>query len=112
PGRRTTERSLRNARCSDDVRLGIPGGPKGFRHMASRLGHVNRRAKIVCTLGPAVDGPERLRELVAAGMDVARLNFSHGAHAEHERRYHGVREAAAASGRPIGILADLQGPKI
>jgi len=73
---------------------------------------VNRRAKIVCTLGPAVDGPDRLRELVAAGMDVARLNFSHGEHAEHEQRYHGVREAAAASGRPVGILADLQGPKI
>jgi pyruvate kinase len=73
---------------------------------------VNRRAKIVCTLGPAVDSPERVRELVAAGMDVARLNFSHGDHAEHEARYHRVREAAAESGRAVGILADLQGPKI
>jgi pyruvate kinase len=73
---------------------------------------VNRRAKIVCTLGPAVDSPERVRELVAAGMDVARLNFSHGDHAEHEQRYHRVREAAAESGRAVGILADLQGPKI
>jgi pyruvate kinase len=73
---------------------------------------VNRRAKIVCTLGPAVDGPVRMRELVAAGMDVARLNFSHGEHAEHEERYHRVREAAAEAGRVVGILADLQGPKI
>jgi pyruvate kinase len=73
---------------------------------------VNRRAKIVCTLGPAVDGPERMRELIAAGMDVARLNFSHGDHAEHEMRYHLVRETASEAGRVVGILADLQGPKI
>jgi pyruvate kinase len=73
---------------------------------------VKRRAKIVCTLGPAVDGADRIRELVEAGMDVARLNFSHGSHAEHERRYKWVREASAAVDRPIGILADLQGPKI
>jgi pyruvate kinase len=73
---------------------------------------VNRRAKIVCTLGPAVDGPERMRELVAAGMDVARLNFSHGDHADHEARYHRVRQTAAEAGRVVGILADLQGPKI
>jgi len=73
---------------------------------------VNRRAKIVCTLGPAVDGPDRIRELVAAGMDLARLNFSHGDHAEHQQRHNWVREAAAAMERPVGILADLQGPKI
>jgi len=73
---------------------------------------VNRRAKIVCTLGPAVDGTERIRELVAAGMDVARLNFSHGDHEEHQQRYTWVREAAAALQKPVGILADLQGPKI
>ena len=73
---------------------------------------VTRRAKIVCTLGPATDHPGRVRELVDAGMDVARLNFSHGTHAEHESRYHEVREAAAAAGRAVGILADLQGPKI
>jgi pyruvate kinase len=73
---------------------------------------VNRRAKIVCTLGPAVDGPDRMRELVAAGMDVARLNFSHGDHADHAMRYNLVRQASADAGRPIGILADLQGPKI
>ncbi|KAB8168749.1 pyruvate kinase [Streptomyces sp. 3MP-14] len=71
-----------------------------------------RRAKIVCTLGPATDSLERITELVEAGMDVARLNLSHGAHREHELRYQRVRKAAAESGRSVGILADLQGPKI
>ncbi|MGH8827560.1 MAG: pyruvate kinase [Jiangellaceae bacterium] len=71
-----------------------------------------RRAKIVCTLGPATDGPERLRELITAGMDVARFNLSHGSHAEHEKRYADVREAAATLGRNVGVLVDLQGPKI
>jgi pyruvate kinase len=73
---------------------------------------VNRRAKIVCTIGPATASPERLRGLAEAGMDVARLNFSHGTHADHERTYQLVRETAEAVGRPIGVLADLQGPKI
>jgi pyruvate kinase len=73
---------------------------------------VNRRAKIVCTLGPAVASPERIRGLADAGMDVARLNFSHGSHEDHQQMYRLVREAAQASGRAIGILADLQGPKI
>jgi pyruvate kinase len=73
---------------------------------------VARRAKIVCTLGPATDTPERCRALVEAGMDVARLNFSHGEHAEHGRRYHEVRQAAEAAGRNVAVLADLQGPKI
>ena len=73
---------------------------------------VTRRAKIVCTLGPAVSTPERIRGLVDAGMDVARMNFSHGSHDDHERVYRMVREAAKASGRAVGILADLQGPKI
>ncbi|RKN42366.1 pyruvate kinase [Streptomyces hoynatensis] len=71
-----------------------------------------RRAKIVCTLGPATDSYERIAALVEAGMDVARLNLSHGAHREHELRYQRVRRAAAEKGRSIGILADLQGPKI
>jgi pyruvate kinase len=73
---------------------------------------VIRHAKIVCTLGPATDTPERARALVEAGMDVARLNFSHGAHAEHGRRYHEVRQAAQAANRNVAVLADLQGPKI
>lgn len=73
---------------------------------------VTRRAKIVCTIGPASASPERLRELAEAGMDVARLNFSHGTHDDHDRAYHLVRQTAKVVGRPIGILADLQGPKI
>jgi pyruvate kinase len=73
---------------------------------------VTRRAKIVCTLGPATASPERIRGLVDAGMDVARLNFSHGTHDDHEQVYRRVREAADATGRAIGVLADLQGPKI
>ncbi|MEV1011106.1 pyruvate kinase [Streptomyces sp. NPDC049881] len=71
-----------------------------------------RRAKIVCTLGPATDSYERIAALVEAGMDVARLNLSHGAHREHELRYQRVRRAAGEKGRSVGILADLQGPKI
>ncbi|MFT4081326.1 MAG: pyruvate kinase [Nocardioides sp.] len=71
-----------------------------------------RRAKIVCTLGPAVGTERRIRELVYAGMDVARLNMSHGSQDEHAERYRMVREAADASGRGVGIFADLQGPKI
>jgi pyruvate kinase len=71
-----------------------------------------RRAKIVCTLGPAVDSYDQLKALVEAGMNVARFNFSHGTHAEHEERYHRVRKVAEETGRAIGVLADLQGPKI
>ncbi|MDQ2850589.1 pyruvate kinase [Dermatophilaceae bacterium Sec6.4] len=71
-----------------------------------------RRAKIVCTLGPATSSAERCRELVEAGMDVARLNLSHGAYEDHEIVYHNLRKAAEDSGRPLAILCDLQGPKI
>ncbi|HEX5090282.1 MAG TPA: pyruvate kinase [Nocardioides sp.] len=71
-----------------------------------------RRAKIVCTLGPATSSAERIKELVAAGMDVARLNMSHGTHEDHAETYRLVREASDASGHGVGILADLQGPKI
>jgi pyruvate kinase len=73
---------------------------------------MTRRAKIVCTLGPSTDTPERARALVEAGMNVARLNFSHGDHADHGRRFREVREAADAAGRNVATLADLQGPKI
>jgi len=71
-----------------------------------------RRAKIVCTLGPATSSTERIRELVDAGMDVARLNLSHGTHAEHAEVYRRIRQASDDTGHSIGILADLQGPKI
>lgn len=71
-----------------------------------------RRAKIVCTMGPAVESPEKAAELVAAGMNVARLNLSHGGYDEHEYRLNLVRKAAADAGKPVAILVDLQGPKI
>ncbi len=71
-----------------------------------------RRTKIVCTLGPATATQDRIRELVESGMDVARLNFSHGEHADHADNYKMVRAAADETGRAGGILADLQGPKI
>jgi pyruvate kinase len=71
-----------------------------------------RRAKIVCTLGPAVASQEGIASLIEAGMDVARMNLSHGSYADHERIYEWVRQAADAAGRGVGILVDLQGPKI
>ncbi|MFE0687505.1 pyruvate kinase [Streptomyces sp. JH002] len=71
-----------------------------------------RRSKIVCTLGPAVDSYEQLKALIDAGMNVARFNFSHGSHQEHEERYHRVRKASEDTGVAVGVLADLQGPKI
>ena len=73
---------------------------------------MSRRGKIVCTLGPATATDETVRALVDAGMDVARLNFSHGGYPDHEATYKRVRAASDASGRAVGILADLQGPKI
>lgn len=73
---------------------------------------MKRRAKIVCTLGPAVATREGIRGLVDAGMDVARLNFSHGDHEGHARLFGWIREVAEETGRSVGVLADLQGPKI
>jgi len=73
---------------------------------------LDRRTKIVCTLGPAVASEDAILRLVQDGMDVARLNFSHGDHADHEQNYNWVRSATDATGRAVGILADLQGPKI
>lgn len=73
---------------------------------------LDRRTKIVCTLGPAVASEDAILRLVEDGMDVARLNFSHGDHADHEQNYNWVRSATDATGRAVGILADLQGPKI
>ncbi|HXA57537.1 MAG TPA: pyruvate kinase [Streptosporangiaceae bacterium] len=73
---------------------------------------MSRRAKIVSTIGPACSSREQILALVQAGIDVARLNMSHGSYAQHEEVYGYLREAAAITGRGIGILADLQGPKI
>jgi pyruvate kinase len=71
-----------------------------------------RRAKIVATLGPALDDPDRLRAAIAAGIDVVRLNFSHGTKEEHRERLDLVHDIAAGLGRNVGSLGDLQGPKI
>ena len=71
-----------------------------------------RSAKIVCTLGPASNSPEMIVRLMRAGMDVARLNFSHGTHKDHALTIKRLREASARLTTPIAILADLQGPKI
>lgn len=73
---------------------------------------MSRRTKIVCTLGPASSDPSTIRALVRAGMDVARLNFSHGTHEEHMQRIEAVRDAAQETNRDVAILQDLQGPKI
>jgi pyruvate kinase len=71
-----------------------------------------RRAKIVCTMGPAVESSEKVHELIAAGMNMARLNLSHGGYDEHQSRLDLVRSVAAETNQPIAILVDLQGPKI
>ena len=71
-----------------------------------------RNAKIVATLGPASNTKETIQALFEAGADVFRLNFSHGSHADHQRNYEIIREIESELGRPIGILMDLQGPKL
>jgi pyruvate kinase len=73
---------------------------------------ISRHSKIVCTIGPATRSPRMIRKLLQAGMDVARLNFSHGTHDEHAQSMALLREAAIGMKKPIAILADLQGPKI
>lgn len=73
---------------------------------------MSRRAKIVCTLGPATSNAEQMTALIAAGLDVARLNLSHGNHGDHLKHYQLVRAGCDAVGRSVGVLADLQGPKI
>ena len=72
----------------------------------------HRFAKIIATLGPATSAPETIRSLFAAGVDVFRLNFSHGSHDGHRRCFEAIREVESATGRPIGVLLDLQGPKL
>ena len=71
-----------------------------------------RRAKIVCTMGPAVESVEKVSELIRAGMNVARLNLSHGGYEEHQNRLDLVRAEAARVKKPVAIMVDLQGPKI
>ena len=71
-----------------------------------------RRAKIVCTLGPSTSSYEQIKTLIQSGMNVARLNMSHGEHSVHAESYSNVRRAASELGVGVGIVADLQGPKI
>ncbi|MBZ4418545.1 pyruvate kinase [Myxococcus sp. RHSTA-1-4] len=71
-----------------------------------------RKAKIICTLGPSSDTPEVIEGLIRAGMNVARLNFSHGTHEEHRQRVATIRKVAKRLGMPVAILQDIQGPKI
>jgi pyruvate kinase len=71
-----------------------------------------RRTKIVCTLGPASSSPERVQSLITAGMDVARINFSHGTHEQHAATIRHVREQGERLSRPVAIIGDLQGPKL
>src|SRR4051812_4209185 len=73
---------------------------------------ISRRAKIVCTIGPAVDNREGIRGLIEAGMDVARLNFSHGTQEEHVQRTELIRQESAARGKQVALLQDLGVPKI
>ncbi len=73
---------------------------------------ISRHSKIVCTIGPVTRSPRMIRKLIQAGMDVARLNFSHGTHEEHAQGIAMLREASVTLEKPIAILADLQGPKI
>src|SRR2546425_10384161 len=72
----------------------------------------SRRAKIICTIGPSSNAEPILRELMQLGMDVARLNFSHGSHQDHAHNIDTLRRVAEQAGRTICILQDLQGPKI
>src|ERR1700735_2187945 len=73
---------------------------------------MSRRAKIVCTLGPATSSQEQITALISAGMDVARLNMSHGSQADHLTSYQRLGAGSHSTGRPVAILPDLQGPKI
>lgn len=78
----------------------------------AEINAMNKRTKIVCTLGPASSNPEVLEQLIRSGLDVARLNFSHGDHDYHRKVFQMVREVSRDVGRSVAILQDLQGPKI
>ena len=71
-----------------------------------------RKTKIVCTIGPASESEEMLEKLMNAGMNVARLNFSHGSHEEHKARIDSIRKVSKKLGKTIGILLDTKGPEI
>ncbi|MCL1599680.1 MAG: pyruvate kinase, partial [Actinomycetia bacterium] len=73
---------------------------------------MHRKTKIIATLGPATSTPEAIEKLITRGMNVARLNFSHGEHQEHEARYTLVRRISSDMGVPVAVMQDIQGPKI
>src|SRR6185503_5473786 len=100
--------------CGPEGRGFEPHHPPQLHYSRPEAGlpAMKRRAKIVCTLGPATSSPEKIRELVDAGMDVARLNLSHGTREEHAAVYKNVRAASDAAQRAVAVLVDLQGPKI
>src|SRR5204863_704649 len=85
---------------------------KALATAAGQTSVLRRRAKIICTIGPSCNSEPVLRDLMRLGMDVARLNFSHGSHNDHARSIQRLRETAQKEGRTICILQDLQGPKI
>ncbi|HID65185.1 MAG TPA: pyruvate kinase, partial [Anaerolineae bacterium] len=88
------------------------GGDRGRVHRWSVGRDRMRRTKIVCTLGPASQSEETMREMIRAGMDVARINFSHGSHEIHARNIALVRRLAREEGQVLAVLCDLQGPKL
>src|SRR5688572_19832359 len=106
--RNTVMRRTRAGYIPSPIYADGSGGIKAFRATVWRM----RRAKIVCTLGPATRTPEMIGGLIDAGMDVARLNFSHGDYDSHAQTLRMVRAEAQKRGRAVGILQDLQGPKI
>ena len=92
--------------------LDLVAGDFPVTALAATSADGSRRAKIICTIGPACNSEAAMRELMTLGMDVARLNFSHGTHEEHARHIERLRKAAKKEGRTVCILVDLQGPKI
>ena len=84
--------------------MGVSGSPS--------MNRISRQTKIVVTIGPASSAPEVIASLIAAGVDVFRLNFSHGTHDSHAAVFRAIKGAAARANRPVGIMQDLSGPKI
>ena len=96
----------------NELRCPVPPVAGRSLPLCAIIAPMARRTKIVATLGPATDDPEVLKEIINAGLDVARINFSHGEPEDHRARIEALRAAAAECGREIGLMGDLQGPKI
>src|SRR5262245_44140658 len=119
PGRRRARTAWRSttssfgSRRSSASRRGTSAGPPSGRIASLRcVPPPDRSTKIVATIGPASNDEVKLAALVDAGMDAVRLNFSHGAHSQHELSARRARAAQHEAGRPLALIADLQGPKI